>query len=147
MDRRNIAALVYVIALHFAGISLPIVSPLIDAVVPFAGVVSGPKEILIVYETETARASFERMLTNLRTGDADKYFASKNHTLLALDVNAKDGDGNPAKPLVKWQKGFDGLTLPVLVIGTPAGKIAHKQALNVDATADQVLAIIKAKGG
>lgn len=34
MDRRNIAALVYVIALHFAGISLPIVSPLIDAVVP-----------------------------------------------------------------------------------------------------------------
>ncbi len=147
-DRRPIAlALIAALLLHFNGVVVPIVSPIIDAVVPSIGVTTGPKEILIVYETETAQAPFQRMLTNLRTGEADKYLTAKGHTLYALDVHAKDGDGNTAKPLVKWQKALEGITPPALVIGSPAGKVTHKQALSTDVTADQVMAIIKAKGG
>ena len=147
-DRRPFAlALIAAVLLHFNGVVVPIVSPLIDAIVPSIGVSAGPKEILIVYESETANATFQRALVNLRNGEADKYILSKGHTLYALDHDAKDGDGNTAKPLTKWGKALQGVTLPAIVIGTPAGKVSHKQALPSDTTADAILAIIKSKGG
>jgi hypothetical protein len=148
MDRRpwfiGLAALVL---LHVNGLTVPVLSPILDQVLPVAGVAHGPKEILIVYESETAPAALQRALVNLRNGDADKYLTAKGHTLYALDHDAKDGDGNKAKPLVKWDKALTGLTLPALVIGTPAGKVGYKQALPSDATADSIMAIVKAKGG
>lgn len=111
------------------------------------GVKQGPKEILIVYDTGTAQAPFERMLTNLRTGANDKYLADKNHKLYMLSRDAKDGDGNQAKPIAKWSKALDGLQLPAIVIGTPEGKLTYKQSLAPDVPADAVMSIIKSHGG
>jgi hypothetical protein len=147
-DRRPLVlGLIAAVLLHFNGVVVPVLSPLIDSVVPSIGVSAGPKEILIVYERESANATFQRMLVNLRNGEADKYILAKAHTLYALDHDAKDGDGNIAKPLAKWGKALQGVTLPAIVIGTPAGKVSHKQAISSDATAEAIMAIIKAKGG
>jgi len=115
---------------------------------PLPPVVEGKRALLIVHEASQPHLEFSQLITNLQAGEQSKYLASKGHTVSILDTDSKGPDGSPSKNLEAWRPFFSGLTLPALFIIDPATKtIVHKESLPQTATADSVLATLKANGG
>lgn len=102
---------------------------------------SGPRTVLIVREASDSTSETARTLTTaLRTGEPAKYIAAKGHSLLILDDDSKDENGQPSPVLAK----FAPFAVPELLI-IAGDKAIHRE--KCPATADGVLAVLKAKGG
>lgn len=109
--------------------------------VPVIGVPAGPRTVLIVREASDSTTETARVLTTaLRTGESAKYLAAKGHSLLILDDDSKDENGQPSPVLAK----FAPFAVPELLI-IAGDKAIHRE--KCPATADAVLAVLKAKGG
>lgn len=120
----------------------------IPGVLPGPVVVEGPRQVVIVHEASDDTPAFARMTVALRTGANSDYLKAKKHSLLILDDDSVDKDGNPSPALQVVRPQLTGLTMPVLFVVDPQSKaIVHKQSLPATATADEVMAILKAHGG
>lgn len=122
--------------------------------VPFAGGVegcrlpnvvapSGPRVALIVHEQESDTAAWGAFVTALRDGEPSKYITEHKHSLLILDDDGKDENGQPSPFLAK----FAPYKVPELLILSPPDKLLHREPLPADPKADAVLAALKANGG
>ena len=100
---------------------------------PF-GPSSGPREVLIVRESANDTPDLTGLLVELQTGPPSQLIEGKGHTLTILDeedvtLNPPRADNSPAELIIKAQP----------------DKVLARQPL--PATAAEVLAILKAKGG
>lgn len=99
-------------------------------------VVSGPRQVLIVHESQLETPLFAGMVRDLRTGPHADYLKSKGHTLTILDQHT------PNSPeIAKWQP----FTPPELLI-IKSGELLKREPLKqIDANA--VMSTLKANGG
>lgn len=112
------------------------------------GIPPGPRGVVVIHETEDQTPATGRLIVKLRNGEAAAYFKDKEHSLLILDKDAKDKDGNPSPVVKEWLGQIGDMPLPVLVIYEPKSrKLLIKESLAKDATVDTILAALKAKGG
>lgn len=102
---------------------------------------AGPKTVLIVRETEDTTPEQAIVATGLRAGAHADYLKSKGHSLLILDDDAVNEAGQPLPLLAK----FKPYSVPELLIVSPPDRLIHREPL--PASADAVMAAIKAKGG
>lgn len=119
-------------AIVAGGISLPSIIP---------GPSEGPRQVLIVRETEETNPKLAMMTTALRVGAHADYLKSKGHQLLILDDDAKNENGQPVKAL----EPFKPFTVPEILIVEPPSKVLARQKL--PETADEVMTLLKANGG
>lgn len=107
---------------------------------------SGPRDVLLVYESADNSPAFARLVLDLRDGAAAKYLAEKKHALTIIDRDTPDPNGDRAKVLAKWQAEL-AETPVVLVIDKASGKLAGKSGFDRNGTSDAVLDIVKRYGG
>jgi len=77
----------------------------------------------------------------LRAGETAKYLKEKQHTLLILDKDAKDENGNPSETLAKYAP----YTPPELLIIAPPNKLLSREKM--PPTSAEFLSAVQAKGG
>lgn len=104
---------------------------------------SGPRKVLLVYESNNASPQFKGLLVSLRNGAVADHLKAKSHTLTVLDLDAKDSSGQPSPAAKAWREAFPGRQIPALVLTDQAGKVVHSEVLTDATTADSVLAIVK----
>lgn len=115
---------------------------------PTPGPSEGKRTVLVVREASESTPEQARMIVALRTGAHAEYLKSKGHVIYVLDDDSVDKDGNPSPVVQAWKAELAGLTMPVvLVIDTAGNNLIHKQSLAATATADDVMALLKAHGG
>lgn len=95
----------------------------------------GPRNVLIVHESSDQTPDFAAMVRDLRTGPHADYLKSKGHSLLILDDELNQPALTPYRPFAT----------PELLIVAPPSKLLSRSPL--PATASEVMAAIKAKGG
>lgn len=105
---------------------------------------SGPRQILLVYESSDTTPELARAITALRVGPAAEYLQSKGHTLDVLDVDAVDGQGNPSPRVAQWRETFGHLKLPAILVIAPPNKVVHASSID-EPSATAILDVIKAK--
>lgn len=115
----------------------PTPKPKPDVVTP-PPVVAGPRTVLIVRESATDSPSDARMFASLQAGQAHQYLKSKGHSAYVLD------DDDPLG--AKWVAAL-GIALPAAAILDDKGVVVFKFSLANGATADELLAVLKSKGG
>lgn len=138
--RLAIAAVCFGIALALFGgvLSLPVVGP--------AAV--GACDIVIVRETADDTPAIGRLVVGLQSGEVAKYLESKGHELYLLDDDAKDAGDAKAAMLKSVEPAITGMTEPAFVmVDRSTKRIAHKESLPPEATAADVLALVKEHGG
>lgn len=106
--------------------------------------VSGPREIILAYESQNASPELKGALVSLRSGPVADRLKSKQHTLGIVDLDEKDKDGNPTPAVVAWKRQFPGLQNPAIVIRDASGKVLHGEVLPVAATSEQIDAVVRA---
>jgi len=105
--------------------------------------VEGKKYVVIIYETADSSAAFGRMRTGLRSGPAADYLSSKGHWL-----TFSDDDAGSSEISDKLRSAYQSMTLPVLfLLDQQTESVLYKESLPANATADSVIATIKAHGG
>lgn len=123
--------------LAFAAAALLMWGDLLPAV-PWAwGVSSGPRQILIVHESHSQTPAMSDLVRDLRTGPNHAYLASKSHP----EPKILDKETPGAPELAK----FGPLNPPELLIIAPPDRVLSRAPL--PATADEVIAQLKAQGG
>ena len=133
---------------------VPVPSPSPGPVIPTppAPVVSAERVVLVIHETAEQSPAFSRLRNDLvALGEPQKYLASKQHALAILDVQSTDPDGKPLSVIEFVKPSISGKTLPVLVVcektGNKIGKVLLVESLRPDATADNVIELVKRSGG
>lgn len=118
--------------------------PDIPLPVPIPNIEHGPRNILIVRESEQdTNTKLDSALVQLRNGMAADYLRSKQHTLLILDPDTTDASGNPPPALAAWREKFPSRQQPVLIISDKAGKVLYAEPLSEQATSQSILEIVK----
>jgi hypothetical protein len=108
----------------------------------------GKRTLLIVSESASSTPATGRLITGLRNAPHATYITSKGHKLAVLDDDDVDENGQPTPVLATWRPHLVGMTLPVLfVVDQPTGALVHKESLPATATADTVMATLRAHGG
>lgn len=101
----------------------------------------GPRVLLIARESAEDSAQHNLEYNRLRTGEASKYLAGKQHTFLLLDVDLVDGDGKESL-LVSQFGPFSNLP-ELLIIKKPNKVLARLPFVDADAAMET----LKANGG
>ena len=134
-------------AIVSADVPRPPVPPDPDPPVPPTPiVVEGRRTVVILHETETDTDEFARLVVALRAGAHADYISSKGHTLTILDDDAKDENGQPV-PLVSTLLPLNPQLPALFVLDSGDGRRLHHQALPADATAADVMAVLREHGG
>lgn len=116
-------------------------------------VTTGPKNILIVYESSATKPAFANQITLLRSGDWAKYLSTNNHTLYVYDKDTVDETGSMAKELKTWQPHWSGMNLPALfIVDKKTNLLVSKYELDptptlTEKTNSQVIDLLKKNGG
>lgn len=109
---------------------------------------AGSRNLLIIRESADDTPLQSLMFNGLQAGKQSIELKSKGHACFVLDDDAKGPDGQPSTLVESWRPYFTGMAFPVLIVTDKAtGKVVHKQSLDAKASADDVLAILKANGG
>lgn len=120
-----------------------VVPPDVPVVVP---PVVGAKRIVILHEVGDQNPAFARMVTSLRTGAHAEYLVSKGHSLLVLDDESNDQNGQP-DPLVAELRPRNSNWPALFILDGGDGRPLHDETLPANATADQVMQILREHGG
>lgn len=116
--------------------------------IPTPPVVEGKRALLIIRESADSTPALARTITALRNPPHSDYLKSHGHTLAVLDDDSVDADGKPSAIVEAWRPQFVGMTLPVIFVIDPNGnKLVGKQSFPANATADDLMKIVKANGG
>src|SRR5262249_17322013 len=108
----------------------------------------GQRAVLMIWESGNPSTDVARLITGLRAGTQAAYLKQQGHTLSILDKDEKDESGQPSKTAQAWAPMFAGMALPaVFVIDPKSNTLIHKESIPQTATADSVIAIVKANGG
>lgn len=109
-------------------------------------VVEGRRNVVIIHESEDDSALFAQMMIGLRAGANASYLASKGHTLLILDDEAADQNGQPNETVAALLPLNS--TLPALfILDAGDGRPLHNETLSASATAADVMGILREHGG
>lgn len=104
----------------------------------------GPRLVWIVYESTDNTVKFGQLLTQIRQPPHWTYLASHQHRLVITDDDEVDENGNVPSDIAALREHFEEMTLPVLFIAEwPSKKVLHKQEIPADATATDVIEIVK----
>lgn len=95
---------------------------------------------VIVHESNDSTPALSRLITGLRTGEAEQWLAAGGHSLLVLDDDATDANGQPLQIVASLNA--LGVAMPALFV-LDGDQVLLKESLAADATGDQVLAKIK----
>lgn len=106
---------------------------------------TGPRNVYIIRETEDSTPAIANLLTSLRTGAAEAYLTSKQHTLWILDDDATNPDGTPSPAVQQWLAKLEGTPIPALIVADKENKLLSKQPLPT--TVDGVLDALQKAGG
>ena len=112
--------------------------------------IGGPHTIQGVYVRETAESTYEteRTVVALRNGPVADYLATKGHTLLIADKDAKEPNGEPAKAVVKAIADAKPLEPPLLILyDATSGRVLTKTPVPPSTSADAILEQFKKAGG
>lgn len=122
--------------------------PVPPPVPPPTPVVDGKRALLLVRESADSTPAVGILITSLRNPPHSDYLKSKGHTLHILDDDSVDADGKPSPLIEAWRPHFAGKTLPVLfVIDAATNKLVYSQELPAATKADDVMKVLKDKGG
>lgn len=113
---------------------------------PIPVVVEGTKTVVILHEAGDDTPAFSRMVVALRAGANAEYLTSKGHRLLILDDESNDQDGNP-DPLVSQLSPRNSNWPAVFILDGSDGRPLHDETLSANATADDVMRILREHGG
>jgi hypothetical protein len=120
-----------------------------DVVVP----ATGPRNILVVWESGESTPYISALNTQVRTGAFNTYLKEKGHRLEWLDDDLIDRDGKPAPSVEAWRPFFKDLPLPAVIITDPKTRTIIKRESILDPvtkrphSAAALLEMIKASGG
>lgn len=130
---------------------VPLPDPVNPPVIVVVPAVEGRRVVLLLHETRDQTPAFAALVTALRTGTNETYFATKGHSVYVLDIDSKGADGKPLDVLTRLAPTMAGKVLPVLVVAEQAtggklGKVLSCESLK-SAAVDEVMAAIKKSGG
>lgn len=115
---------------------------------PPTPVVEGRRVVVILHESGEPTAEFGRMKLALRKqgGEHAKYLAAKGHSLLILDKETPDENGQPLA--IVTQLNAINVPLPALfIINADTGDLLHSQPLTAQANAAGVMQVLREHGG
>lgn len=132
----------------------PVVPPVVPPVVvppdipdpPDIPVVEGRRTVVIIRESENDNPALARMIVALRSGANDEYLKAEGHTLFIHDDDDVDENGQPAE-LVQALKPVHPELPALFILESSDGRPLHHRTLPDDATAADVMAILKQYGG
>lgn len=144
-----------VLALCLFGCSIPLPpAPTPDpgpppVVVP---VTQGQRFALIVQESREQTAEMSRMIVDLQAGESSAYFAKHGHSVVVLDVNAKDENGRTLSVIERLTASIENKPLPVLVVASKTkegrvGNVLFCESFTGEPLARDVVAAVKTHGG
>jgi hypothetical protein len=108
-----------------------------------AFVTSGPRQVLIVHESEEQTPAFAEMVRDLRIGPHAEYLKSKGHPApLVLDDETPGPDGSLSGILAPWKP----FAVPELLI-LKDGKLVKREPLPAPPAAVSVIDALKKAGG
>jgi len=116
-----------------------------DVVVPTP--IEGPLSIFLIHEAKEKTPALARTITDLRAGAAADYLAKQKHSLLILDDDSKDANGEPSAVLKQWREKYATVKLPAVLIVAKSGAVLHADTLKDGATADNIVELVRAKEG
>jgi len=114
-----------------------------------AGDPPGPRQAKIIYESQNVSPVFDDTLRLLRTGPIYEQLKSEGDSIVILDKDAKDENGNPSPIVEQAKKVLGDIPLPAIVVINPTTKhVTYKGSLFDPSsqkylTADQISKLIK----
>lgn len=105
----------------------------------------GKLTAVIVRESEEDTPVLGGVFVALRTGEPAKWLRERGHTLVIIDDDTTDAQGNPI-PLVQTFKSL-GIAMPALFLLDSTNQVIHKSTLSATTTADGILQVIRDTGG
>lgn len=109
-------------------------------------VIEGQRTVVIIRESGDDTPAFGSVIYGLRAGAHDDYLDQKGHTLLILDRNQLDENGQPSQ-LVAGLLGRNSNLPALFILESSDLRPLHDETLPATATADDVMRILKAHGG
>lgn len=103
-------------------------------------VVEGPRQMLIVHETEDDTPAIANAIGALRLGSHEAYLKEKKHLLDILDDDKVGPDGQPPALLTK----FKPYVLPEVLVIQPPDKLLAREKFT---TAEAAMELLKRNGG
>lgn len=102
--------------------------------------VAGPRAVVLLVQSGTQTTALGTVIRDLRQGSAEQYLKANRHEFFVGD------EDNTA--FSAWKTAAGTLSRPVLMISDPAtSRMLYKATLAPDATADNVIELIKRHGG
>jgi hypothetical protein len=106
---------------------------------------SGPRTVVVLYETENVTPAFSQELVLLRTGANESYRAEKGHRILALDDDSKGPDGQPTPIVAKLNA--ENVAPPAVFVLAGEKVLAKQTIRNQDGAAAEIMGVLRGAGG
>lgn len=116
-------------------------------------VTEGQRFALILQESQQQTAEMARMIVDLQAGESSAYFAKHGHSVVVLDIDAKDENGQPLAVIQRLKPAIGDKPLPVLIVAdkTKEGRVGNVLSCEsikaAPLAADVVVAVKKSGGG
>lgn len=116
--------------------------------------VSGPRNVLVVYESARQTPAMNIFFNQFRNGTYNQYVKDHKHIVDFLDDNMVDRNNKPAPSVEAWRPFYKDLGLPAVVIVDPTTRtVITKESLKgpdgniIPNAANKLLELLKASGG
>lgn len=123
-----------------------LVAMLAGCVPPTPETPTGPRTILIWYETSQATPQWAATITDLRAGESQKYLASQNHLMLILDddltIQTTRKDVQAAIEAARKQG-----APAIVAVDSSGGSVIASARCDLTWTGPQIIDLIKKAGG
>lgn len=112
----------------------------------------GHRFALILQESQQQTPEMARMIVELHAGESSAYFAKHNHSVVVLDIDAKDENGQPLDVIQRLKPSIANKPLPVLIVADKTnegrvGNVLSCESIKAAPLAADVVAAVKKSGG
>lgn len=114
---------------------------------PKPDVVAGERDVYLVHDERADDVEWQILANGLRNGDPAKYITDHKHSVVILDVNARDANGARPWPLTKFASLIDATKWSLIIVDRKTQQVAGSAFLTPKTTAANVVDAIRKAGG
>jgi hypothetical protein len=109
---------------------------------------NGPRQVIVVREAHDETEGLAQLKAELRKQDFERWLNERGHSVVWIDDDAQDPDGNPPDVLVRYAEVWQAVGLPAILVVDPAsGTVLYSGRVGDAMRSDDIADLIESTGG